>query len=242
MRSLASRPSRISSRHGQASDDLGVRPRDVPEQRDAQVGTRLAQVPGHEREVIVLEHDERGLIAHLLEDRLGEAAVHIAIALPLLATEARPHVGDVAQRPEPAVCEAGIVEFVVFRGEPNAPQVVARRVGRTANAVVGIDDAGVGRAAAMSHPGATQGLHHGVERHGQSAGVARPAEFAVALVVRIGLSIGGDHEPEFRERVPGPGEQTVARGVGHGWRAQGDLLSHPHECCARPLTKAHATS
>jgi hypothetical protein len=90
----------------QHAERLGVRPRDVPEQRHAQIGTPLLDEARREREVIVLDEHERRLVADFLHDGVGEALVDLAVALPVRQAEPRPHVGDVAQRPERAVREA----------------------------------------------------------------------------------------------------------------------------------------
>src|SRR6185295_2797721 len=55
---------------------IGMRPRDVPEDRGPRDRPELPQLAGDEREMVVLDEDRRGGILEVAGDRLGESAVH----------------------------------------------------------------------------------------------------------------------------------------------------------------------
>ena len=67
-----------------------------------------AQIPGGEREMVVL--DEHGLerIRELLDDRISEAMVHRLVRRPVLGSKDRLDVRHVAERPQALVREAAV--------------------------------------------------------------------------------------------------------------------------------------
>ena len=50
--------------------------------------------------MIILNEDERGIVAGLLEDRVGKEAIDLAIRVPVVRGESGAREGDVAERPE----------------------------------------------------------------------------------------------------------------------------------------------
>ena len=95
----------------------GIGPRNVPENCDAHVGTRLLDHARQQREVVIL-HEEQGVLdaGHFVEHGVREFAVGVLVALPIRGTENRAGVGDVAQRPEPFVREPVVVALFFFLG------------------------------------------------------------------------------------------------------------------------------
>ena len=83
MMSLASMPWKIASRirPGQDPPAVGLRPGDVDEVVEEDVGPLLADHPGGGVEVVVVEHHQRPLVAlDLPQDRLGDVAVDRLVA------------------------------------------------------------------------------------------------------------------------------------------------------------------
>ena len=81
---------------------IGIRPRDVPEERRAHVGPARAQRGRDQREMVVLDEHLQPALAELPMDRVGEGAVHLLIGRPVLAAElaaARPPGGTAATGP-----------------------------------------------------------------------------------------------------------------------------------------------
>ena len=75
---------------------LGVRPRNVPEGEDRRPRKPLPDHRRKQREVIVLHHHDRILAARLIDHRVGESLVDLAIGLPVGLAKHRPHVRHVA--------------------------------------------------------------------------------------------------------------------------------------------------
>ena len=172
---------------------LGIRPRDVPEHEHLEIRTPFLDRGGGERQMIVLDEHESRLVADLLERGLGESPVHLPVSLPVFESEARPHVGDVAQRPQRRVGEAGIVARVVLTRQPYPPQRVPRALRRAGHAPMGVRRGPVPAAVAVRHPDAAERLGHRVEGHGDAAGVAHPAQLLPLADVRVGLPIRHHH-------------------------------------------------
>ena len=80
-----------------------VRPRNVPENRHARVRPRFLHHSRQQGEVIVLREKNRRFRAlHFLQHHVRESPVNSLVLNPILGTENRPRVRDVAQRPEPS--------------------------------------------------------------------------------------------------------------------------------------------
>ena len=72
---------------GADPEPLRVGPRDVPERDHRGPGQPLADHPRQQREVVVLDEDDRVVGVHLLADRVGELPVHRLVVAPVLAAE-----------------------------------------------------------------------------------------------------------------------------------------------------------
>ena len=82
------------------AERFAIRPRDVPELADRDVGPRFLHEARQQREVIVLHEHHRAVVADLLDHRVGEPAIDPHVLLPVRIVELRPRIGDVAQRPQ----------------------------------------------------------------------------------------------------------------------------------------------
>ena len=122
--------------------------------------------------------------------------------MPVAGPKHRPHVRDVAQRPQAFVGEAVVVALLLRLGQPDPPQGVARRPGRHLHTIVLVDDIAVGGAAALRDPGAGAGSHHRLHRGHQPAGGPVAGDAVVAVLVDVGLAIGDDDDLVGRKIVP----------------------------------------
>src|SRR5438132_2086029 len=86
---------------GTNAECLRIRPRDMPEDGDASVGSLLFDHSGNQREVIVLyQHDRPRCAFHFLQQSIGEFPVYGLVVAPVVGTKNGPRVSDVAERPE----------------------------------------------------------------------------------------------------------------------------------------------
>ncbi len=143
----------------------------------------------------------------LLEDRLGEQLVDLAIGLPVAGVEDRPREDDVAERPEPAVGQAVVIALLLLLGQPDPAQGVAGVLGRDPDAVVGVDRQAVGVPRAVGDPGAAAGEHHRVERRRHPAGGPHALDDVAHVAVNVRLAVGDDDEP----LVPQPGVDQLVQ-------------------------------
>ena len=189
---------------------LGVWPRYVPEGDDDRLGQLLADQPRQQREMIVLDEDDRALGLGLLKNDLGELAVDGLVAFPVGGPEDGPCEGDVAERPEAFVGEAGIIALVFLLGEPDAPKRIGGAGGRYGYAVIRIDHVHIGRAAAMRDPGSSTSARDGLERRNQPARRHLQLDAAAHALMHIRLAVGYDDEV-CRRAVPSRGCGAASR-------------------------------
>ena len=174
---------------------IGIRPRNVPEQRRPGVGAARPQRRRDQREVIVLDEDRRLGRRELLVDRRGEPDVDLLVRRPVLGAELRPDVHHVAERPQPFVGEPAVVRGERRLLEPQPPQRVGRSVGRHHHLVVRVDDLAIGVAGAVRDPDAAALAHQRIERHGHAAGRRLAVIAAVAVPgVQIRLAVRHDEQ------------------------------------------------
>ncbi len=64
---------------------FGIRPRNVPELADDDIGPRVLDEPRQQREVIVLHEHDRGAWRDLLQHGVGKAAVDAGVGGPVAA-------------------------------------------------------------------------------------------------------------------------------------------------------------
>ena len=194
---------------------IDVRPRNVPEQRRPQMRPLLPQVPGHEREVVIVQEDGR-VLRRFRRDDIGKAAVHRLIRLPVLRVELRLHVRLVAQRPERAVRKARVVPSTsCASARPAAAGTPANRAAR--RRIPRIDHDAVSGAGSMRDPDPTALAHQRIERDRHSAGRMPDGDRSVgAELVSPGLAVGDDDEPAARSAdFSGLGERRAEQNRAH---------------------------
>ena len=111
----------------------------MPEGDDGGAGQALADETGSKREVVVLHQHHRIVGIGLLAHGLGELAIDLGVGGPVVAAEDRPHVGQVAQRPQTFVGQTVVVAALLLGGQPHAAERVGFLVGRHAHVVRAID-------------------------------------------------------------------------------------------------------
>ena len=199
------------------AERLAVRPRDVPELADRDVGPRLLHESRQQREVIVLHEHDGAVVADFFDHRIGEAAIHPHVLMPVRIVELRARIGDVAERPQRVVGAAVVVALLFFRREPHAPQRVRRAIGRHAQAAARIGGFAIGAAAAVRDPGAAARAHHRIERGHEAARRPRPldafgflpaadpvpqsARGPPAAHVDVRLAVGDDDQSRAAQRI-----------------------------------------
>src|SRR5260370_3955242 len=173
---------------------LLVGPRNVPENCHPSIASSLFDKPGQQREMVVLHQNHRVNRAfHLFEHSVSELVVDSLVMLPIIGSEDRPGVRDVAERPKPLIGKPVVVAFLFLFGEPYPSQRVLRILWRYAQTIMLVNRFHVGITAAVSDPGSIAGAEHRFECRYQSAGRnANLQEFATAAV--HGGPPLGDHQ------------------------------------------------
>ncbi len=172
---------------------LGVRPRNVPERDDRRARQQVADHARQQREMVVLHEDDRVRGLRFLLDRVRELRVHVAIVLEVRRAERRPHMRDVAERPQALVREAAVVAGLLLGRQPDAAQLVGGRVRRHGDAVEFVDGDAVRGAAAMCDPDPGACAHHGLERSDEAARGPLDADAVRRLHVDVRLAVA-DHD------------------------------------------------
>ena len=124
----------------------------MPKVEDDQVGSGIAEHPGQQGEVVILDKNDRRLVVHLVQNGVGKLAINHAILIPVAGIEARPCIGHMAERPKPFVGESVVVALLFLFGQPDAPQRVSRILRRHAQTVARVHHFGVGITASVRHP------------------------------------------------------------------------------------------
>ena len=187
---LPSMPCRISRRHGQMPNDSGFGHGMCQNVRMVAFGQFRADHRGQQGEVVILHQHHRVFAAGLGHHGIGEALVHRAVLLPVRLAEHRPHVGDVAQRPQPFVGEPVVVAPLLFLGEPQAAQQVFVVPRRQRNPVMAVHRVAVRAAAAVRDPRARAGAHHRLHGGHQAAGGPAHDDAAAFALMEVGLAVG----------------------------------------------------
>ena len=208
------------------TEHLRRRPRDVPEVRDGEVGARRLEHAGQERQVVVV-HPHRSLRRRLFQDGAAEVCVDGLVLLPVTAAERGADVDDVTQRPQGLVGEAVVVAALLLLGQPHAPERVARLAGRHHDAPVRVHHLAVGRARAVSDPGASDRAHDRIHRGHETARRTRPADLALVELVEVGLAVGHDDEVAVAE-PPGDEIPHALRRPDLGGRGHARGARRPH--------------
>src|ERR1700730_18439711 len=174
---------------------LLVGPRNMPENCHPSIASSLFEKPGQQREMVVLHQNHRVYRAfHLFEQSVSELVVDSLVMLPIIGTEDRPGVRDVAERPKTLIGKPVVVAFLFLFGEPYPPQRVLRILWRYAQTVIVVNRFHVGVAAGLRPPFYVAGADHRFERRYQSPG--RNANFQEVATpgVHIGLTMGDDEK------------------------------------------------
>src|SRR5881396_3180442 len=210
---------------GADREGLGVRPRDVPEDRHTGVGPLRLDERGQQREVVVLDQDERLLgVADLVEQRLGKRAVRREVVGPVVGPEHGPRVHDVAERPEPLVREPVVVAVLLLLRQPHPAQRVARVVLRHAEPPARVRGLPVGIAAPVSDPHAAARAHHRIHRGHEPAGGRQGLDPPALPHVAHRFSVGHDDERPAGEAEVDELLEALLRPDGLAHQAQRGLL------------------
>ena len=71
---------------------------------------------------ILDQHD--GIIGFgFLHDGQREPFINFLVLLPICGPEYRTHVGQMAKRPDPFICEPIVIAGFFFRGDPDSPDI-----------------------------------------------------------------------------------------------------------------------
>ena len=172
------------------AEGFGIRPRNVPEDRDANVRPRILDHARKQSEVIIL-HKKQGMLraGHLFEHGVGKLAIHLLIALPIGGAKERPRVSDVAQGPKAFVRKSVVVALFLFLGEPDAAKSIFRLVRRHAQTIVAIHRFAIRRSGAMSDPRAITGTQNRLERGDETAGRNHRLDSLPSILVHVRLAI-----------------------------------------------------
>lgn len=145
--------------------------------------------------MVVLDEDERRIhISRFLEDGRGELLVDRRVVRPVLGTELRAGVDEVAEGPQPLVREAGIVARLLFLGEPDPAQRVAWIVHRQPEPSGFVGRFAIRIAAGLRHPDAAAGAHHGLHGRHETGGRPLRLDPPVAPDVAQRLAVRDDEE------------------------------------------------
>src|SRR5260370_40854272 len=137
---------------------LLVGPRDMPENCHPSIASSLFDKPGQQREMVVLHQNDRVYRAfHLFEQSVSELVVDSLVMLPIIGTEDRPGVRDVAERPKTLIGKPVVVAFVFLFCEPYPPQRVLPILWRYGQTIMVVNGFHGGISAAVCGPGAVRG-------------------------------------------------------------------------------------
>src|SRR4030095_13108472 len=97
-----------------------VRPGDVPELRNNQIGIALLQHSRQQGKMKVLNKDERRRVARFFEDGLRKHIVDLAVRLPVASLENRPLKDVMTKGPQPLIGETVVVTQFLLTREPHS--------------------------------------------------------------------------------------------------------------------------
>ena len=130
----------------------GIGKRNVPERHDRRERQALADEPGREGKVVILDEHDRRFAVGFGKDRVRKPLVDRTVHREIIGAKDRAYVGSVAERPQPFVGEAAVIAALFLRCQPHPFQPVRRSVRRNPNAVQRVNDVSVRRAGPMRHP------------------------------------------------------------------------------------------
>ncbi len=185
----------------------------MPERDDDCFRQPFANEPRQQREMVVLDQDDRTVGLDLLEYRIGELSVDRPVGLPVACPKHRTRESDMAQRPQAFVGGAEVMALVLFLAQPHAPQRIGRVIRRNRDAVVGIDRLPIGGSAAMRNPDAATGAQDRLERRDQAARRRFQFNGAVLGLVSVRFPIGYDDDFGIEQLVVQKRAQPFGRPV-----------------------------
>ena len=166
--------------------------------------------------MVVLRQHDRIFAVRFRCHGIGKSLVDRLVLPPVAGTEDRPHVGDVAERPEPFIGKAVVITVFFLFCEPDAPQRVLRMFGRDSDPVVRVHGFPVRAAAAVRDPGSRAGPHDRFDGSNQSARRSGNLDPFPGFDMDIGFAIGNDEDsfpgelfvkkPSQRVGVPDDGD------------------------------------
>ena len=181
---------------GTDTECLRIRPGNVPEDCNAGVRPLLLDHLRQQSKVVILNKQGRLFRAgHLVQHRFGKLPVHLFIMFPILGSEQRPRMRDMAERPQAFVSEAVVVAFFFIFVEPYAPQRVLRLVGWNSQPVIPINGFAVRVAAAMGDPGPVTGPQNRLQCSDQSAGWNKDLERLAFSGMHVRFTVGDHKQP-----------------------------------------------
>src|ERR1700730_6717180 len=187
----------------------------MPENCHPSIVSFLFDKPGQQREMVVLHQNDRvGRAFHLFEQSVSELMVDSLVMLPIIGTEDRPGVRDMAERPKTLIGKPVVVTFLLLFGEPYAPQRVSRILWRYAQTIVVVNRFHVGIPAAVCDPCSVAGAEHRFERRYQSTGQNANFQELATPGVHIGLTIGDDEKSPVAQTGANMNGQPVGRPLG----------------------------
>ena len=137
------KPQQIVSEHSiqnlfaprKCSENLAIRPRNMPELRDHQIRTRFSQHTRKQPKMIILNEYKGGLCSGLFQNCIRKSLVDTPIHFPMLRIENGPRKGHVTQGPQTLIGKTAVITALFFFREPDSLQRVARRVRGDCNPV-----------------------------------------------------------------------------------------------------------
>jgi hypothetical protein len=167
----------------------------MPENRDARVRALPLDQRRQQREVIVLNQDERRIhVRGLFEHGRREFFVDRGVVRPVLGAELRAGVHEVAEGPETFVGEARVEARLLILAEPDPAQGVARIVRRQAEPAGLVGRFPIGVAAGLRDPDAAAGAHHGLHGRHETGGRPLRLDASVAPDMAQGLAVRNDEQ------------------------------------------------
>ena len=214
---LPSRPARTSSRQGQMAKDSGLGQGMCQKVMIVASGSSLADhVSAAGRSGSPAPARWGPSVLASLATASANLRLTADILRPVARAEGGPHMGDVAQRPQPLVGEAVVVAGLLLRRQPDAADLVGGFVRRHRDAIVLVHHFAIGRAAAVGDPGARAGAHDRLQRGDQPARGALHLDAIAAALVDVGLAVG-HHDHVFAA-------QFAVQNAAQRLRRPGDLI------------------
>src|SRR5712691_982472 len=146
-----------------------------------EIRNTLAEEGRAERQVVVLEPDNRWLCATLLGDYCREGSIDVLIVVPMARLKDGPLQLEVTQGPQGTIGKAIVKASHLCLTEPDAPQGVLRVVRRHLHVILCVNGVSIRAVVPPGDPGAVTGLHDGIERRGEASRWPTPADGRVIL-------------------------------------------------------------